>query len=64
MLKSVVSWEVSVNFDLSTFFNTLECSESKNCCFYFSQKHFVFQNGRHINTSHTLSQLPELQSQI
>ena len=38
MLKRVVSWEVSVNFDLSTFVDTLECSESKTCCFYFFQK--------------------------
>ena len=60
MLKKKVSWEVSVNFDHPTFFDTLKCSELEN----ENSRHFVFQNGRHINTIHTLSQLPsELQSQ-
>ena len=35
MLKNKVSWEVSGNFDLPTFFDTLKCSELENGCFHF-----------------------------
>ena len=57
-----------LDFDLPTFFDTLECSELENRCFHFfkneNSRHFVLQNGRHIITIHSLSQLPsELQSQ-
>ena len=37
MLKKKVSWEVSVNFDLPTFFDTLECSELGNRCFHLKK---------------------------
>ena len=38
MFKNKVSWEVSANFDLPTFFDTLKCSELENVCFHFFQK--------------------------